>query len=573
MVIDQFLVVIYFVVVSRIVYCSFMMSAPKSVPLRKVTRKATTVTGEQFRRFCVVHYERCKDSKIRPLSEKAFAKIHAEKETRTMSSDPVHQLALISDKIPDELDGNRHGVHIFCYKSYVNTAHIKVALQRQCSANAMTFVRSPHKIRKRTPASSCSVNSTESRILFPRKRCLFCDRGPTKKRGRYVGLTRCEAPQAAKKILEMAVQKNDCDLLLKIRDQDLVAREAHYHDPCRNSYVSDKDRSHHRSKLAEQPEQPDSDDELYVIGSVEHRRAYNAAFGHLCVYIEDHIIGNGNAVRMSTLREMYLDYIQENTPNYFNPEHKIQKLKARITRHFVDRINFWQPRKGSELIFSAEISVGEAVAAAFEFASSESQILHDAAMLLHRHILQQQSASADMPWPPSVAFLTSSAVSPPVTLLDFVTRVIAGKSSSAPNDSTVRVASSLAEDLCSAASNGRWKMPKHLLLGTALHQITGSAKVVTLISRSGHCSSYAQVLDLENAMEIQTKLSDPVLPNNISVLGNKLLQSCFDNFDLLEETASGADTYTRRMESLFKKFYQTAYQQQWKQVFRKPKRR
>lgn len=43
-------------------------------------------------------------------------------------------------------------------------------------------------------------------------------------------------------------------------------------------------------------------------------------------------------------------------------------------------------------------------------------------------------------------------------------------------------------------------------------------------------------------MAVQTVTRDTVLPSNISVEGNKLMHTYFDNFDLLEETPSGAGT-------------------------------
>ena len=37
-------------------------------------------------------------------------------------------------------------------------------------------------------------------------------------------------------------------------------------------------------------------------------------------------------------------------------------------------------------------------------------------------------------------------------------------------------------------------------------------------------------------------LHDTILPSNISVYNNKISHTCFDNFDILEETPSGAGT-------------------------------
>lgn len=59
---------------------------------------------------------------------------------------------------------------------------------------------------------------------------------------------------------------------------------------------------------------------------------------------------------------------------------------------------------------------------------------------------------------------------------------------------------SFAQDSCKAITNGKWTLPKHLLLGMTLQHLTGSAEVITLVKRFGHCASYSQVIELETAM-------------------------------------------------------------------------
>jgi len=110
------------------------------------------------------------------------------------------------------------------------------------------------------------------------------------------------------------------------------------------------------------------------------------------------------------------------------------------------------------------------------------------------------------------------------------------------SDRTERVATSIAEDICAAATRGTWKMRKHLLRGLSLHHLTGSAQIVTIVNRLGHCSTYAQILQLETAMENQVEYRDSVLPYNVSMTGNIVANFCWDNFDLNEETVSGHGT-------------------------------
>jgi len=128
-------------------------------------------------------------------------------------------------------------------------------------------------------------------------------------------------------------------------------------------------------------------------------------------------------------------------------------------------------------------------------------------------------------------------------------RLIAQKpASSDVPDRVSRTATSISEDLCRAVTRSRWVMPKHVLLGMSLHDLTGSAEVVSIVSRYGHCQSYSKLLELETALAYQAQHSDSVLPPGISAAHNVVTNLCFDNFDLLEETLSGAD-YTWHCDS------------------------
>ena len=121
------------------------------------------------------------------------------------------------------------------------------------------------------------------------------------------------------------------------------------------------------------------------------------------------------------LREKYLKFIQDHTPQFYNPNHQTFKLKNKLVSHFGNTIEFWQPHsRKSELVYSANVDIGEAVETAFEGATSESRLLEEAAMILRRHIISGQHNSTEMPWPPSANYLQSDATTPPEPLCTFV---------------------------------------------------------------------------------------------------------------------------------------------------------
>ena len=368
------------------------MATPVAVPLLK-KKKQKSSSGEHSSRVCVVHFEHTRDRVMKPLSERAFHSIKEAKIVRSKSKNELHSLPNICKNIPDMIDRDRHGMHVFCYKNFTNTTHVKAALARV--ATETVVAHSPYIIRKHleSSASAAAVASTSTCAstsdnvnpnLFPQDSCLFCSKGPTKKQGRYVGLAKCQTSPASRRIKEYAVLKKDFSLVGKVSGFSLAPRVARFHEHCRRNYVAKADRRSRQTSVlndtvVEETVVDDADDDAdnsYLSGTNEHRKAYDEAFKHVCSYIEEDIINKGNAVCMTALREMYLEYIQQHSPLYYNPSHKTQKLKGRILRHFEDRIRFSQSNNKTDLLYSANISTGAAVEAAFELATSESQPWH-----------------------------------------------------------------------------------------------------------------------------------------------------------------------------------------------------
>lgn len=85
-------------------------------------------------------------------------------------------------------------------------------------------------------------------------------------------------------------------------------------------------------------------------------------------------------------------------------------------------------------------------------------------------------------------------------------------------------------------------MPKHLLIPMTVRHLTGSAELITILNRLGHCKSYTKSLEVETAMSNSITESDSLLPPNISYQNNSVPRFCLDNFDLNEETPSGTGT-------------------------------
>ena len=113
----------------------------------------------------------------------------------------------------------------------------------------------------------------------------------------------------------------------------------------------------------------------------------------------------------------------------------------------------------------------------------------------------------------------------------------------------------LCQDIVHCATHARIKMPKHVALGVAVHHMTRSKQLVTLLSRMGHCETYEniQAMETSHAREILVKsdLYGVVTPSNI--VPGVFVQVAGDNNDLNEETLDGKNTTHGTTLVLFQK--------------------
>ncbi|KAL8573826.1 hypothetical protein ACOMHN_019099 [Nucella lapillus] len=268
--------------------------------------------------------------------------------------------------------------------------------------------------------------------------------------------------------------------------------------------------------------------------------AYRDAFNSICEYVEKTVIAQAQVERLTMLHERFLAIMQEIHPKFYNPNYRTQKLKEKLSLHFGTRIQFWAPNQRSQLVYSSHLPVGQAVEIGFVAAASEERRLEEAALTLRRLIIDASRQSTHYPWPPSASFLLSDETKPPKSVLQFMKTVLSGKK--AITEKKEVVASSIAQDMCYAVTNGTWKMPKHVLLGTAIRHLTGSAEMISITNHFGHCISHSSVLELETDVCNSLLQSNSLLPATILKEDNVTLHFCWDNFDLQEETASGAGT-------------------------------
>ena len=293
------------------------------------------------------------------------------------------------------------------------------------------------------------------------------------------------------------------------------AKEAHYHASCRKEYTRKETGRHHNTEESE-------------LSFSTVKAAHTDCFSQLCDYVQQQVVNCGHVVHMSMLHDCYIDYMQQEHPDSCNVNYPSHKLKTKLVSHFDDSLQFWLPtvRCKSELVYSSEIDVGEAIEIAFDANASVDSVLLKAANILSSTITAAHKSALSVPFPPQVSDLQT--ICPPVVVTDFVARVVAGPScpSHKYSPKVLQIAKSVSEDLCYAATRGQWKMPKPVELAVSLHHLTGSAKVVTLMNCFGHCMSYSKLLELETSLAYAVQQSDSTLLSNISALNYAVCHTC-----------------------------------------------
>ena len=138
----------------------------------------------------------------------------------------------------------------------------------------------------------------------------------------------------------------------------------------------------------------------------------------------------------------------------------------------------------------------------------------------------------------------------PASLYNLLSWIITGDEDIPPKGETVTVKSandhrrilSIAQDILFCTRRGRVKPPKHVALPMAIYHLTRSTQLVSLLNGFDHGVSASQLLEMDTALAQHEldRSGEVVLPANIDK--NVSAVFCFDNFDLCEETRTGANT-------------------------------
>ena len=149
------------------------------------------------------------------------------------------------------------------------------------------------------------------------------------------------------------------------------------------------------------------------------------------------------------------------------------------------------------------------------------------------------SAAEGLPQNLSASVLNKGQGQSPPHLIHFFRIPYTGSEEQA-TDKMERLISSVADDAVYATTRGQIKPGKHLTLGVALNSMTGSRKIVDILSRFGQCIGYHTVEAIETDLATDPSLRDYVSPDGIQRMPGLCTALAWDNYDEFTNSLSGS---------------------------------
>lgn len=239
--------------------------------------------------------------------------------------------------------------HRKCFQTYTSKTNLASVEFRQ--QQSLVPVPQPSTDTPQTDALPAVPVTRAVRTPVDWSLCIVCQKLSHKKDRNLLKIASRNREISVKTAAEI---RDDSIMLLRIAGQDLIARDAVYHQSCLGSYTSKTNLSKITKSPAIRATSTSSQNDETVV--------YNEAFKTLIDAIEKDL-QNGKAFLMSSLLEMFKSYLPE---DFSNTSYRSDRLKSKLQKHYGDLIVI-QSQYGqgkSSIVFSSKITLKDAVKAA-----------------------------------------------------------------------------------------------------------------------------------------------------------------------------------------------------------------
>ena len=276
-------------------------------------------------------------------------------------------------------------------------------------------------------------------------------------------------------------------------------------------------------------------------------QAHSKSFDKLCNLITERVLQQQEIMKLSDALQYYVGFMR--ATKYPCPDYRAEKVKQKLQNHDISRkISFtsFEISKGkffSQLIFSNALDTRDAVKLAYKLGTNDS--IAQVAETLRESIKQSFSNLDKMTWPPSVEYLKNTEGVLPEEVEHFLKIVLSG-SKDCESVRVNRLVLSIGQDICRGVTNGKWTMPKHILLCMTLRHMFRSKELLILLNKFGHCQGYSYSLELETAIAKAVQESASLLPASIirHPVSQSVFHSEFDNFEIVNELYGAGSVHT-----------------------------
>ena len=199
--------------------------------------------------------------------------------------------------------------------------------------------------------------------------------------------------------------------------------------------------------------------------------AHKSACDFILETISKNIIEDEQVMKLTDLRNLYVSEL--NKTEFSNDDYRGEKLKSKLEKHdFLSKmISFVKLEESTKwqtyLVFSNKMDLSKAVQYSYTLGKRDTKV--DVANYLRTQVLDAFSTTESSQWPPDSSYMKKTDMIPQ-ELLHFLTVIISGKSGEATAKVNVLV-SSIGQDICRGATNGIWKLPKHIGLCVSLRHL------------------------------------------------------------------------------------------------------
>ena len=284
---------------------------------------------------------------------------------------------------------------------------------------------------------------------------------------------------------------------------------------------------------------------------LRHQKTLNhhtiTAFSKLFEYM-DPIFDSGRALTMTFLPNHFQDLLRDDGYQDFSC-YRTQKLKSKLINYYRDKITITNEPNQQQSVFSSAISIADAVNCAMKYkqltknleiaSTPESEGRNDRMIERVGQLVKQDIADirgiSIHPLDPEDINENKVDEIVPESLLHLL-QSICGDS---------RKVKSIAQDIVSAASNGKKRMPMNVGLGISLKNSLRSKEYITKLNNLGHSISYDDVQRIETTWAssiIDSGEGYATLPSN--TVRDVFSQAASDNGDFCQENNSQHVTNT-----------------------------